>query len=90
MTTMAQKKSWIEIQENLGNIHRLVINTLSKHKNGLTNLELADKLNKPINEVTGRISELKRKKLVIENGTKINKNSGKLNTVFKINREVTK
>jgi len=76
-----QLKSWIDLQENLGNIHRQVLNELSKH-DGLTNQELAEKLGWPINRVTGRVTELRRKGFVIDNGTKLNTETGKMNYVW--------
>lgn len=54
-----------EVKPNLGDRQRLVLDEIKLHYN-ITNSELANHLNIPINTVTPRVHELRRKGLVIE------------------------
>ena len=58
-----------------------------KGKYGATLFELVDHMKKPVNEISGRVTELSRAGLIEENGKRINPATGKRATVWIINRE---
>lgn len=50
----------------------------------VTAQELAQKTSLPINEITGRITELKNAHLIVETGSKRNRHSNKKNTAYRV------
>ncbi len=55
----------------------------------ITAQELAQKTMLPINEITGRITELKNAYLIVETGSKKNRYSNKQNTAYRVVRSVS-
>jgi|GEM_PF-1601014 len=51
-----------------------------------TALEISDNYHIPINEVVGRITELKNYFLIVEAGSKTNLHTGKKNTIYRITK----
>ena len=56
-----------------------IFDLLCLYPEGLTNSEIANKLDVPVNEVTGRTNSLVRKKRLLDGGTRVNKRTGKHN-----------
>lgn len=83
MSTKCQIESWIELQGlKLSNRQAMVLKSLIIKAQ--TNFELCDSLKLPINCISGRVSELKRKGLIEIIGEKINSFSGLPNSVYGI------
>jgi len=70
-------KAFFEIQKKLGYVQRQVMIAIQQHP-GRTNNELADILDKPINRITPRVLELRKKGYVIDAGKKIDPVTRKL------------
>jgi len=76
--------AYLELVEELGRRQRQVYNCLCHHINGLTRLELSEKLQKPINSICGRVNELLKMKLITEAGTKLNPYTNKQAMILKV------
>jgi|SRR5690606_13360555 len=70
------------ISAHLPEKRRRVFELILQHPN-ITAQELAEKTMLPINEITGRITELKNAFLVVETGSKTNRHSNKKNTAYR-------
>ena len=77
-------EAFMKIKPELNNKEKEVYNLLCKNEGGLTNPEISELLQWPINSVTGRITSLVDKGLVESVGKKINENTGMNNTVWDI------
>ena len=68
----------------LGFRQRQVYDILCRYINGLTRKEIAEKLNLPINSITGRVKELLNNDRIVEDGCRPNPNTFKTAMVLKI------
>lgn len=64
------------IQDSLGERQQEVLRTI-KWLGGATLFELVEHLEKPINQISGRVTELHRKGLIITKSERINPNTGR-------------
>lgn len=85
----AQLESWKSEQPTLGEKQTIVWQTLHRRSanllKGLTLFELADVLQWPINCVSGRVTELRKRGWIKDSGlTRMNPHSGKQCTVWVI------
>ena len=71
------------IAEHLPEKRQRVFQLILQHPN-ITAQELAQKTMLPINEITGRITELKNAFLIVETGSKTNRHSNKKNTAYRV------
>ena len=71
------------IYAHLPEKRRRVFQLILEYPN-ITAQELAQKTMLPINEITGRITELKNAFLVVETGSKTNRHSNKKNTAYRV------
>lgn len=67
--------AYILLQPKLNKLQEKVYNALSIYD--MTNLELSEHLNMPINCITPRVNELRKKGLIREKGYKIQKTNRK-------------
>ena len=81
IATQNRNKAYFEITEKLNKKCQLILELIKENK-GITRQELSDKYCIPINEVSGRITELE--KMCLIHATRSSKNSitNKLNTVY--------
>jgi DNA-binding IclR family transcriptional regulator len=54
-----------------------VLNYIKRQAGGYTCAELSEAMNKPINEISGRCTELKELGVIVEDGNRINPRSGR-------------
>ena len=73
--------AWKEIQETLSPKRQKVFNCIIEH-GPMTDVQIADRLNWPINQVTGRRGELVNFGHVQSSGIFINKDTRKPNTIW--------
>ncbi|GAB1376863.1 hypothetical protein MASR1M48_17150 [Lactococcus petauri] len=83
-----QLDSWEDLQKHIGKRQLDVFQAIT-HLKGATCYEVSIFLNIPINRVSGRITELAKKNLIITNKTRVNPTSGKLNAVWEQNESKT-
>lgn len=77
-----RNESYKRIVDELPDRQRYIYNALKFNPN-LTATDITDLTGIPLNQVTGRITELKDAFVIIESGSKLNKNTGKQNTCYK-------
>jgi len=77
-----QLNAWDAIQPTIHKKRNTVLNAI-KEINGGTLNDIAHYLDWPINRVSGRVTELHRKGKIINDGTKINPESGKPNKIWR-------
>ena len=78
---MNRNTAYHGIIENLPEKRGLVLQLISENK-GITTQEISEKYFLPINEVSGRISELTKMCLIRSIGSRENRHTGYLNTVY--------
>lgn len=61
-----------------------VFQAISQSFGGLTNWEIAERLHLPINCITGRVNELYKAGKLMQSGVRLNRKTGKNNTVWTI------
>ena len=76
--------SYEMIKPKLGMRQNTVYNLISNYK-GLTAHEVAEKMVLPLHVVAGRVTELADMFMVKSTGTKMNKKTGKPNTIWAVN-----
>ena len=64
----SQLESWEKLKPEIGRRQQQVLDLLDKHPQGLALFEIAQLLNLPINSVSGRVTELCARKLLIDSG----------------------
>ena len=62
------RKAYESIRKTLPKSQRTVFAAVCRRKKGITRQGLADSLNRPINEITGRVRELLDADLILEEG----------------------
>lgn len=79
-----QAKAWADLQESIGIKQREVLKAIKKAgKSGKTLFELVEALEWPVNRVSGRVTELSSKGLIVDSGQRrINPESGKHGIVW--------
>ena len=82
-STHNRNQAFVAISAHLPEKRRRVFQLILTHPNS-TAQELAQKTMLPINEITGRITELKNAFLVVETGSKTNRQSNKKNTAYRV------
>ncbi|MBS9774737.1 MAG: hypothetical protein KGV59_06235 [Tenacibaculum sp.] len=75
--------SFKEVADKLPKKRKLIYN-LIKENEPCTRIDLSVKYNIPINEVSGRFTELKEECLIVEVGSKTNNISKKENTTYRV------
>lgn len=71
-------EAYKEIKDDLPEKRRMVLEAIRKKENeGATLFELVPILNKPINEISGRVTELARDGLIEEAGRRVNPSTKK-------------
>ena len=86
-----QREAYDAILDKLPTKNRVVFNLVGKYpKNGVTAYELSITFSIPINEITGRLSELKKHFYIDEVGSRKNTDTGRKNTVYKVVNGVLK
>src|SRR5215469_1253421 len=68
-------KAWRDLQEKLPAARKEVFDTISAHPNS-TLTELATILHRPVNRVSGRITELRKAKLIEDGGKRRDRITG--------------
>jgi predicted transcriptional regulator len=86
MATESQRESYAALLgDKLGERQLAVFYTIRDYRYGMTLFEIAEKMNLPINQVSGRVSELQKLGFVQDSGGKrINPKTGKKGTVWTI------
>ena len=69
-------EAYYDIQHKLGDIQRMILNIIKTYPN-VSNHEISNIINKPINCVTPRVKELRVYGLVIQGSTKVDRKTGK-------------
>ena len=82
-STHNRNQAFVAISAHLPEKRQRVFQLILQHQN-ITAQELAQKTMLPINEITGRITELKNAFLIVETGSKTNKHSKKKNTAYRV------
>jgi predicted transcriptional regulator len=83
MSTINQLHAWEDVRETLGDKQKLILNTIKQHQ-PIALFELVKILNKPINEISGRVSELRQKYKIQITGHKINPDSRKKCSLYSL------
>ncbi len=82
-STQNRNQAFVAISAHLPEKRQRVFQLILSHPN-ITAQELAQKTMLPINEITGRITELKNAFLIVETGSKTNRHSNKKNTAYRV------
>lgn len=82
-STSNRNQAFVAISAHLPEKRQRVFQLILRHTN-ITAQELAQKTMLPINEITGRITELKNAFLIVETGSKTNRHSNKKNTAYRV------
>lgn len=78
-----QLESYESLRQHLSHRHKSVVEAILE--NGNTLFELVEKMNLPVNYISGRLTELAKKGIICDSGDrKVNPNSGKKAIVWKI------
>lgn len=80
-------QAFLAIADRLPEKRQRVFNLILR-KEEVTAQELAQETMLPINEITGRITELKNAYLIVETGYKRNRHSNKKNTAYRVVKSV--
>tara|TARA_Y200000002_G_C22497825_1_gene585814 strand:+ start:61 stop:510 length:450 start_codon:yes stop_codon:yes gene_type:complete len=75
--------SYKEIRQKLPNKRKRIFEIIEKH-NGITAQEISSRYNYPINQVSGRITELKDLCFIKESGNQLNPFSKTYNTMYSV------
>ena len=85
MATESQLESYTLIGSKLGDRQLAVFHTIRKQRGGMTLFEISEAMQIPINQVSGRVTELQRRGYVQNSGvTRLNPKTGKKGTVWTI------
>lgn len=82
-----RNESFASIVSKLPEKRRRVLELIEKYENASAQ-QLAELTMTPINEITGRITELKKAFLIVETGSKQNRFSHKKNTTYRVVKSV--
>ncbi len=82
-STHNRNQAFVAIATHLPEKRQRVFHLILQQPN-ITAQELAQKTMLPINEITGRITELKNAFLIVETGSKTNRHSKKKNTAYRV------
>ena len=82
IATQNRNRAYFEITEKLNKKCQLILELIKENK-GITRQELSDKYCIPINEVSGRITELEKMCLIRAIGSSKNSVTNKFNTIYK-------
>ena len=69
-------EAYYDIKDKLGPMHRLILNVIKMYPN-VSNHEISNIINKPINCVTPRVKELRVYGFVVQGSTKVDRKTGK-------------
>jgi hypothetical protein len=84
--TESSKEAYKAIIEKLPKKRLEVLAHIELRKDqGATLFELTGLMGRPVNEISGRVTELKKERLIIENGTRVNPTTGKKASVWILN-----
>lgn len=86
MTTHKQTQldAWAEIQVSVPEKRLQVFQAISRAANGATLFELVAHLGWPVNRVSGRVTELEQRGMIVDSGaTRVNPESGKRGVVWR-------
>lgn len=78
-------KVWGEIERTLPQKRVRVLRHIAKNPEGLTLFELVKIIGRPVNEISGRVTELSKGGFIIENGKRSNPDTNKSATIWIIN-----
>ena len=81
IATQNRNNAYFEILETLPKKCQLILELIKENK-GITRQELSDKYMIPINEVSGRITELEKMCLISAVGSSKNSTTNKSNTIY--------
>lgn len=82
-----QREAWSDLQENIGDKQRKVFDVIKNSDSGVALFQIANRLNWPINRVSGRVTELKNASLIEDSGKRVvNPDSGKKAIVWKVSQ----
>lgn len=76
---------WGEIERTLPQKRVRVLRRIAESAEGLTLFELVKIIGRPVNEISGRVTELSKGGFLVENGKRINPDTCKPSTVWVIN-----
>lgn len=83
MVATTQREAWEDLQVKLGERQRTVLALILRSPCGLTLYEIKNKLGWPINSVSGRVTELRKKGLIqASHHTRTNPETGKAAIVW--------
>lgn len=78
-----QMNAWNEIQPTIADAQQEVLKAIRHSEDGMTLFELVKALGWPVNRISGRVTELHSKELIMMSGTRVNPDTGKSGTVWK-------
>lgn len=79
--------AYVDLLESIGQRQMQVYKCIEENEN-ISNREIAEKLYLPINCVTGRVKELRDRKLVLQSGNKIDQITKKQVSTWKVKRRL--
>lgn len=81
-------EAWGAIERNLPEKRVRVLNHIAHRPEGMTLFELVRAIGRPVNEISGRVTELSKAKYIIENGRRENPDTLKSATVWILNPDL--
>lgn len=91
MRPSTQLEAWDALQDSVEGKRLRVLSTIKSKRNGLTLFEICNNLKWPVNRVSGRVTELRKKGLIVDSGQRrINPSSGKNGIVWVYKNESSK
>jgi predicted transcriptional regulator len=82
MKPATQLQSWDEIQSTVSEKRLKVLDIIRRSERGATLFEIVESIGWPVNRVSGRVTELKKLKLIHSEGTRKNPESGAQGNVW--------
>ena len=79
--------AYVDLLESIGQRQMQVYKCIEENEN-ISNREIGEKLYLPINCVTGRVKELRDRKLVLQSGNKIDQITKKQVSTWKVKRRL--
>jgi|TARA_R100001463_G_scaffold124211_2_gene181098 hypothetical protein len=83
-STLNRNESFKKAQPKLSEKRQLLLNVLKLYPKGLTSEEIVDKTKMPINQVSGRLSELKSMFYISGDGSKRCIHTGNYRTIWRV------
>lgn len=85
--SITRNKAYSEILHIISQRQAEVLKAIRESKSGMTLFELVVAMSKPINQISGRVTELSKLELIIDGGRRENPDTNKFSTVWIVNKE---